>query len=738
MSFGASLLLFAFEPFVGKLLLPKFGGTPLVWNACMAFYQVALLAGYAYAVLLQRVRYPWMQALSHALLLVVIVPLLPGASDVERELRANVASAPLLTLGGWLLRNVFVPFVALSALTTLVHSWYARATTATAASPYRLYAASNAGSLAGLFLYPMLLEPRWSLTEQQQALTLGGAGVAIGVALLAALLWRGRGRDSSPRTALPEAECDASAAPKDSGHDPRRWRTRWWAHVIWLAAVPSALLLGVTNYLLTDVASMPLLWVVPLALYLSTFIVAFGAGLNAHAMLLQRIVTLVVLVATTSLALETTSPAWLIVPLHLLALTLASLLCHVRLAALAPAPARLPRFYLALSAGGAIGGLAALFVPPLLTDRLVEYPVALVLSTTSFVALGTASPAPPPWLPTWRSRLLDVGMPLLLVVVAMTAIRSLALSDASQLMVLAFGPAALFALQANARPTAFTRRLAGMYVASFLVPAMLDDVVFADRTFYGRVRVTYDRARDEYALIHGTTVHGVQRGAEREQCRPTTYYHPMGPAGRVLAQWRPTGTPPRVALIGLGAGALTCYARDGETWDLYELDPVVARVAQDSALFTFLQRSPGTLTTVLGDARLGLRDRQAGIYGVVVIDAFSSDAIPTHLITREALAEYRRVLSPDGLLLVHVSNRFFDLAPALSAVARDAGWTAWRWSDRMPSASDERESKYPSEWIAVAASAHQRPIGEGWRALGAPFTRLWTDEYSNPLGLLRR
>lgn len=725
LSLLASFLLFAFEPYIGKLLLPRFGGTPLVWNSCMAFFQVALLAGYAWALWLSRLRWVWLQAALQVSLLLAVTLVLPNVADAQLGLSANSGLTPLRSLGAWLVRHVGPTFVAVAALTTLIHGWYARLAGEGAPSAYRLYAASNVGSVLGLFAYPFLLEPRWALGAQHTILLVLLAVVATGVSLFAALLRAGQVTDPAPIVAR-----DRHTADRQTAAAPRA-EPLPVARLLLLAAAPSGMLLGVSTFLLTDIASIPLLWMVPLALYLGTFIVAFAMPDRLPLVLLQRITALAALVATLTLALDTTSPAWLILPLHLVTFTVASLLCHGHLARRAPEPARLPTFYLLISTGGAIGGLAALLIPPLVSDRLVEYPVSLILALGAFVTLRESAPG-------WRGVLLDVLVPLGLVVGGVGLLQQFAFGEAIGSLVLPFAPAALYALQANDRGPAFMRRLGAMYLASFFVPVLPDRVIFADRSFYGRVRVTLDETAGDYALVHGTTVHGVQKAAERDRCIATTYYHASGPAGSMLAGYRPPQAPARVGLIGVGAGALACYARPGETWDLFELDPLVARVAQDTTLFTFLARSAAdSLTMRLGDARLSLERESAGRYGILVLDAFSSDAIPTHLLTREAFAEYRRVLAPDGMLLVHISNRFFDLQGVIAAAAQGAEWRAYEWSDTRREASDEATGRYPSDWMLLTPAGAALPTDGGWTPSAIPAAAAWSDDRTNLIATLR-
>ncbi len=710
-SFLASLLLLALEPYVGKILLPSFGGTPLLWITCIVFFQVALLVGYLYALALTRHMHLAGQLAIQLALLGAVFLMRPAASHGPGAVAAD--ASPSLVLVGWLARHVLLPFVALSSLTTLIQSWLARSWHA---SPYRLYAASNAGSLAGLFAYPFLLEPNFSLPEQRGAMLIVLAAVVLAVAGLAAVVRRD-GTSSSVIAPSPAPE-------------PHRVPQAVWLEVMCLTAVPASLLLGVTNYVLTDIASVPLFWIVPLALYLTTFILAFGPRRRTPPSLLGRAFTLLAIVVVVSLAAETTSPALLLIPLHLIAVFMASLLCHMKVASLAPHPRWLPHFYLAIAAGGALGGLITVLVPPLLTDRFIEYPAAIVIGALLLVTADDVRRGV-------RGSVMDFTLPIVLVFLGSLAMQRLMPAIAERWAAAAYLPPALFVLNGNTRRRVFTVRLTALLVASLLVPSPFGHTIFAERNFYGRVRVTVDLSGTFHKLVHGSTVHGAQAISQRHRCSPTTYYHPDGPAGRFLSSLVAQAAPRRVALIGLGSGALACYAKHGEEWDLYELNPAMVRVAADERLFTFLQHSAAAAKpVVLGDARLSI-ERHTATYDIIIVDAFSSDAIPIHLITKEAIDAYARRLRPGGALLFHVSNRFFHLTPVLAAVAPHVRMSAFVFSDSLITPNDVATGKYASEWVVLAGKDAAPTLTPHWTAVAPPAIRVWTDDYSNPLSAMK-
>jgi hypothetical protein len=707
--FLGSLLLFSFEPFVGKLLLPSFGGTPLLWNTCMVFFQVALLAGYLYAMALTRIGTPRVQVLLHLVVVAALFVTYPGAGTQL----AHAGTSPLPALLGWLTGNALLPFLALAALATLVQSWFSRSGHPSASNPYRLYAASNAGSMVGLFAYPLAFEPLLSLGAQRSTF-LGLVALLIGVLVWFAASW-------SPSTAEPSA-----ATTEEGGQVP----TVEWLKLVGLTAVPSSLLLGVTNYILTDIASIPFFWTIPLALYLLTFIIAFDRPLHPLPQVVSRLTSLALLVVVATLCAEANSPASFLIPLHLVVFFLACLHCHVRVTSLQPPTRLLPQYYLAISLGGAVGGMLTLLVPPLLTDSLVEYPTALMLASIAIVpgvagARGAAT------------RVLDLAVPAALVLAGTWAAAKW-LPDNSWGPALPWLPAAFYTLAANERGTVFATRLAAIVATSLLVPSPYGHTIFAERNFFGRVRVTEDAAGEFHKVVHGSTIHGIQKVSGMSGCHPASYFYPTGPAGRYLTSFPATAPPMHVGLIGLGSGALTCYARPGDRWDLFELNPAMARVASDPKLFTFVTNSPAVeKNVVLGDARIEIAAKPEASYDLIIIDAFSSDAIPLHLLTQEAIATYATRLKKDGTMLFHISNRFFRLEPVVASVAALSGFEGRVFEDLGIDEADALDGKTASTWMVLARPAQAASLPAEWKHVEPGSGRPWTDEYSNPLGAMK-
>lgn len=710
-SFLGSSLLFTFEPYVGKLLLPAYGGTPLLWNTCVVFFQVALLAGYVYSLLLTRyLRVRW-QAAIQLFVLGSLFVLYPGADTPI----GDVTSYPEITLFAWLTRHALAPFVALAALTTIVQSWFASSDHVHSRNPYRLYAAGNAGSMLGLFAYPFVLEPQLTLAGQRTA-----AHILLGLLILTVA--------TLALTVRVGSQTASKSFPADVAEAPAIPRKAWW-RIVLLTAIPAGLLLSVTNYVLTDIASLPLFWIVPLSLYLTTFIIAFARGRRELPRWLGRVFAFLCVFVVVALGAEANSPAAILIPAHLAIMFLGSLFCHVAVASLVPHPRWLAQYYLAISAGGAVGGLVTLLLPPLLTDRFIEYPLVLALCT---LALGAERPRQG----DLREWALDLLAPALLVIAGTRAFAHFAPDRLANLSPLAFAPAALAMLNAERGPR-LTRRILSAVVASLLVPSVLGHTVFAERDFFGRVRVLRDADRGFHLITHGSTIHGIQALATRGQCAPTAYYHPTGPAGRFLTGLPHAVSPRRIALVGVASGALACYARFGEKWDLYELNPTMARIATDTSLFTYLARSNAAAQRmIIGDARIALA-ASAAKYDVIILDAFSSDAIPIHLLTREAVEIYARHLTVSGVILVHISNRFFRLGPILAAVAPAARLRAYVAADTLPGAANTTTGKEASVWMLLAPRRDSTLVPREWTHVAPTRRRVWTDDYSNPLGVLR-
>ena len=730
-------LLFLVEPMFTRMVLPALGGTPAVWNTCLVFFQGALLVGYLYAHVTSR----WLpvprQALLHVALLAAGAAWLPLALPTGAAPPAGTTLATIGWLLGVLATTLGVPFTLLAAGAPMLQRWLASTAHPQARNPYVLYAASNAGSFVALLAYPALVEPRWRLGEQGARWAVGYGALVLLVAVAATLAWRGgrAGGTAGGETVTPDAGKEASVAV--GGGPPRpaptllptpAWRLRW----LLLSFVPSSLLLGVTSFLGTDIASVPFLWVLPLALYLLTFTLVFAERppLDRRVMLALQAVAVLALIVT--IGANPARRLSAVAALHLVTFFVTTMACHRELAEARPRADHLTEFYLWVSLGGLLGGIFNAVLAPVLYDRVLEYPLALVLSLALRPTWG--SPSSPR-----RAALLDVAIPLALLGVVTLGYQLPPLPGAlaSRTLPLFLGAVAFVAALGHRRPLRLALSAAALFVGTELALREASDTILQARSFFGVYRV---RRYGDYTLLqHGTTTHGGQARAATQRTEPLTYYHRGGPLGDLFRLATDTTAPRAVALVGLGTGTTACYARPGERWTYYEIDPLVVAIAREPRLFTYLRDCQPDVRIVLGDARRSLAAVPARTLDLLVLDAFSSDAIPVHLLTREALAEYRRVLRPAGIVAFHVSNRYLDLRPVLAEAAREARM-AGAMIDRDVTDAEKAQLRYGSRWVALAMSARVlAPLVRtaGWEVLppSAP-VRAWTDDYSDVLGLL--
>ena len=739
--FGAAWLVFWIQPLAVRGVLPVLGGSPAVWNTAMVFFQAALLAGYALAHLLVRRASPAGQLAVLAALWVGVALTAP-AGGLRLLGDAPGSLPPALWLLGTLAGALGVAFVAASSLTPLVQAWLARAEIgAASADPYFLYSASNAGSAGALLAYPFLIEPFVGLDGQAWA----WSAALLGLAPLLLVLW----------LALPRGPAAAPEAVAQASNRPRR-RTFFEPHsgtaapgavaqasnppaalpvvrILALAAVPSALLLAITRYLTTDVASVPLLWIVPLVLYLATFVHAFARRPMVPQPILARLVAPALIALAVVFLLGRTVLVFGLA--HLLVFTLAALYCHGALARLRPPAADLTRFYLLVSTGGLIGGMLVALAAPLVFTDVHEYPIALALVAALLparrVALG-------------RARLLVAGIALVLVVAGLAAVHGndagadeglspLVIGSLTVLVVLA-APALLIL---RARPGLLT----GALLAVLLVPAAVsrgDGVhVARERTFFGVYRIVEeDGVRSFY---HGTTLHGSEwpRADGSIESR-TTYYGIGTPYFELFEALGRRPTPLVIGLAGLGTGSLACYARPEDQVRVYEIDPAVVRLARTH--FAALRDCAPDAVVATGDARL-LLERERTPLDVLALDTFSSDAIPVHLLSLEAMRIYLRVLGDEGILAVHISNRHLDLEPVLAALAGRLGLAARIKHHDAPADVPEPKPSASSTVVVLARDAgtlDRLDLDAGWVPLGAPNrVRAWTDDYASIVPLLR-
>lgn len=726
--FTSASLVFTVQPMTAKLVLPLLGGSPSVWNTAMVFFQAALLAGYLYAHLLQRIPSIRAQAAVHLTLLAAAALFLP--LSITHALGDPDSSAPVGWLLGALALSVGAPFAVLSATAPLLQAWYARARAGRpdGANPYVLYAASNLGSFLALLAYPALMEPLASLSGQRLGWTAGYAVFAVILAGLTFLM---------PRTAR-----GAAPAPAAQRSPPIPWRRK--GVLVLLAAAPSSLMLGVTAHLSTDVASAPFLWVAPLALYLLTFVIAFQARpwIPLSVTLLVQAALTVLIAALVGMS----TGHWLsLLGLHLLGFFFTALMCHQQMAARRPAPDRLTEFYLLLSLGGVLGGAFTALLAPVVFKTVLEYPLVMVLVCLARPWLGTRPARHEIWL-------MAVGIfmasftPLLFEMLRydpalLKAFTDFGLTETAQIIL---GVAALCAFVVRDRVLMFTAVVAIMAITASHIGRGYDWSL-TERSFFGvmRVAITQDpkMGGDVHVLMHGTTLHGAQARHGDFACAPTLYYAPTTPLGQSAEVIQARGPGAVIGVVGQGSGAMAAYKRASDQMTFFEIDPMVDRLSRDPKWFTYISNcADGPIRTVLGDARLTLNREKAGTYDLLVIDAFSSDAVPTHLLTREAIEGYLRLLKPTGVVVLHLSNRNLDITLPAVAAARELGAPELHQVYiEHPEAALMAEASTEALVISPTAEGLADFKADGrWRKLAPTDVRPWTDDYVNLSGALLR
>ena len=664
--FASAFLLFLVQPIIAKQILPWFGGSAAVWTTCLVFFQAALLAGYAYAdVVVRRLPLP-RQTLLHCSLLVaslLALPIVPATFW-----KPSGSENPLALILGLLGVTLGLPYFLLSTTSPLLQAWFARRYAGR--NPYRLFALSNLASLAALLAYPFVIEP-WIPTRTQALLW--SAGYACFTLLCIATAWRNRGIEAPPGVTM--AAADAHTPP------PTFARQLLWCS---LAATSSVLLLSVTTHITQNIAAVPLLWVVPLTIYLTTFILCFESSRLYPRETMLPIVAGALGVMAWSLAdPRLTHELALQLGVFCLGLFVVCMFCHGELARLKPAPRHLTRFYLMVSLGGAVGAALVGIVAPLALPAYFELPLGLVAAAL---------------LLAWQVR----GDARIFGLLAMVA------------CVVAVGCAIWHAVE------------------------FYDTTILTARNFYGVLRVQQSGVSDasrHRTLVSGTIMHGLQYEAPQFRRQPTSYYTTTSGIGRVLETLHPRKDPLRVGVIGLGTGTLAAYGTPGDVYRFYDINPAVVAIAKRD--FTYLADSEARVETPLGDARLTLEREPSADLDLLAVDAFSSDAIPVHLITAEALALYAKHMRPGGLIAFHVTNRFLDLVPVVAGIAAANGMQAVWIHDEGDDALANR-----SDWVLVSNNrgllASPRIADAASPITPHPEWRVWTDDFNNLFEVLRR
>ena len=710
-------LLFWIQPLIAKTLLPLLGGAPAVWNTCLLFFQTMLLLGYVYALASSRWLSLRSQAAVHVFLLLVIAIYLFRSPAHAPVLTAVQQANPTRWLLENLLFSVGPPFFIISASNPLLQSWFSRLQHHLAVDPYFLFAASNAGSLIALVAFPLVLEPGLGLNEQYRFWRVGFA-VLVTVTCLIALALK------------PLASVSVDGTLKQPNDKvPVLRRLRWLA----LSFVPSSLMLGVTTYITSDVASVPLLWVIPLALYLLTFVLAFTKKQWASAASLNRVMMVAALVVTLILSSGATEPAWALILANLGFFFVAALICHGQLANDRPSVTHLAEYYLWIATGGALGSVFNVLVAPIVFTSVLEYPLAIVLACMLLPGVPGAGN---------KSKYLDVIYPLSLYVLALCLAILVTYLRAGSSIVNFFIVLGIPLIIINhffrERPVRFGLGLCAVMLAGVYYAGYTSRTLHVVRNFFGTTRVTTDSMGKIASLYSGNTIHGRQFVDQSRRCEPLSYHHENGPLGQVMAVFNAAPANARVAVIGLGVGAMASYSEPGQQWTFYEINPDVINIARNPQYFTYLENcASGSVNVVEGDARLNLQNAPDAHYGLIVLDAFSSDAIPVHLITQQALDLYLSKLAEHGILAFHISNRSLDLKPILADLAESRKLVCIGFDDLKPGSF---EGKDPSQWVVMARSSEEisnLSINTQWQQLNGKGGRVWSDDFSNIIRAIR-
>lgn len=718
--FISATLMFILQPLFGKLLLPLLGGSPAVWNTCMVFYQTLLFLGYLYAHYLSVKFSPHRQIQIHAVVIAISLVALPVALPDNPV--PPTESNPTLWLMGTLFLAIGLPFFIVSTTSPLIQKWFSRVGHHTSDDPYYLYGASNAGSMLALLSYPFLIEPNIGLLEQKTYWSFGFGLLCILIIGCAIILWRSH-----------QSTIEASVMPEEDPEDlPLTTKLHWLA----LAFVPSSLLLGLTNFISTDIASAPLLWIIPLTLYLLTFILVFSKWadkIHSVMVLLQPIILLPFIAY--AFVDPAALPYWLNLILHLVAFFLAVMVCHGELAKNRPHTHHLTSFYLIMSFAGMLGGMFNTFVAPFIFNAVYEYPIMIIAALLLRPGLHSQKIS------------LQAAFPLALLFIGLAVyflndhLSQTLVYSATNALILLAGLSYTF----RTRPVSLALLSGVILFFTLGIQTLISNTLFQERSFFGVFSVRESVLLDEnnqpekyHELFHGTTKHGAQRLAPQLQTTPLTYYSRPGPMGQFFKSYDTQNKNWEIGTVGLGAGALACYAKPQQHWTQYEIDPLVIKIAKNPKYFTYLERCGKKSTFKVGDARLSLKSEPDQKFDLLIMDAFSSDSVPTHLLTREAMQLYFAKLKPNGLLAFHITNRHLALKKVISDHVKYLNLSALIQEFKPQS---DKPLVIATDWVIMAKKAEtlaplrQSRLGN-WQKLPLYFDmKPWTDDFTNIIGI---
>ncbi len=719
--FISASLMFVLQPLFGKLLLPLLGGSPAVWNTCMVFYQSLLFLGYLYAHFLSTRANQRRQIMVHAAIIMISLLALPVA--LPENITPPTDSNPTFWLCWTLFLAIGLPYFVISTTSPLVQKWFANIGHHTSHDPYYLYAASNAGSLLALLSYPFLLEPAIGLSLQKTSWSLGYLILCALIMTCAIVLWKSQQTKTNIEDYAPETSTLSL-----------RQKSHWMA----LAFVPSSLLLGLTNFISTDIASVPLLWIIPLTLYLLSFVIVFSKWNHViHPWMVKGQPVVLIPFIAYAFINPADLPYWTYLILHLLAFFFAVMVCHGELAKNRPSTQHLTSFYLIMSFAGMLGGMFNTFVAPFIFNGIYEYPLMIVAALLLRPGVVFSFS---------KSMLLQIILPLFLIIAGIIIYANCTdLLQYFDIIVISLIALTLLSFLLRTKPVAFAFLTGAIIFLALGLHGLSSHTLYQERTFFGVLAVResvltneQQQAETYHELFHGTTKHGAERLTDDAATIPYTYYSRPGPMGQLFKTFDTTNQHWNIGVVGLGAGALTCYAKDQQNWTLYEIDPLVVDIASNPDYFHYLQRCSQDSTLRIGDARLSLEKESNQHFDLLIMDAFSSDSVPTHLLTEEALKLYFDKLKPDGILAFHITNRHLLLKKVLSIHAEHLHLAALIQEFKPQQAS---ELIVATDWVVIAKKPETlAPLTISrlgtWQKMPLYFDmKPWTDDYTNIISI---
>ncbi len=720
----SAALLFSVQPMFAKMILPLLGGTPQVWNTSMLFFQAALLGGYAYAHLGSKYLGIRAQALLHLALIIAFVCVLPFG--VPADAAPPTASDPTLWQLSLMAGAVGGPFFVLAGSAPMLQRWFAATNHKDAGNPYFLYGASNLGSVTALLAYPVLVEPFLNLPAQAHIWKLGYVGLFCLTALSALIAWAHGQRANVEKAGVP--------AP------PVTWNQR----LTWLvlAFIPSSLMLGVTTFITSDVATVPLLWIAPLAMYVASFIIVFARKPIISNKQIRNIQALLIIALLVNMILQFVIDPYLLIALNFGLFFFSALSCHMELAAARPDARRLTEFYLVMSIGGALGGFLNAIIAPVFFIIPIEYALALAACAFMRYSVDSAQPLKKD-IHRFKAFVKARGMDalftwefLLVFVIFFSALFSFsspqnAVHYAAAAMA---GAALLYFINRRWIFAVMTSLILFLFPPGYFSGNFLfKDILYRDSNFFGVIKVV-DTVSGERILLHGVTNHGTQALDPKLRLTPLSYYGAISPIADVFRNLDRSPGRQNVAVLGLGAGVTACFSRKGRHFDFFEIDPAVIEVAQNTKYFTYLSDCRSPYDIIPGDGRLTLKTMPDHSYDVIVLDAFTSDNIPAHLLTIEAIEMYLRKLKPGGAVVFNITNNYLDIEPILAKAAEKLGIPGYARASIGKKIEGTQLSYYPADFFSFSSNARYNAYLEqaGWtKARFRPGVNLWTDQFSN-------